>query len=98
MDASGYPFAVEKAAPPHLSIEWPEEKPADWTEWEAIIRDITRHWTAPTDVSIARQGNAWRIASVVLRSDPREPAKDNQRRHRITEGLRARGKPAGLGA
>jgi hypothetical protein len=98
VDASGYPFAVEDAAAQRLSIAWPEEKPADWTEWEAIIREITRHWTAPTDVSIERQAGGWRIAAVVLRSEPREPAKDNQRRHRITEGLRARGKPAGLRA
>lgn len=89
---------MENAAGQRVSIEWPEEKPVDWTEWETIIRDVTRHWTAPTDVRIERQGNGWRIAAVVLKSDPREPAKDNQRRHRITEGLRARGKPAGLGA
>lgn len=89
---------MENAAGQRVSIEWPEEKPADWVEWEAIIRDVTRHWTAPTDVRIERQGNGWRIAAAVLNTDPREPARDNQRRHRVTEALRARGKPAGMGS
>jgi hypothetical protein len=79
-----------------VAVHWPDEKPADWTEWEAIIRDVTRHWAAPSEVSIERNGSGWRVASAVLHVEPRQPSKDNQRRHRVTEALRARGKPAGL--
>ena len=88
---------MDNAAEDRIAIQWPDEKPADWAEWEAIIRDITRHWSAPVEISIARQGSGWRVASAVLFVEPRQPAKDNQRRHRVTEALRARGKPAGLG-
>ena len=78
-------------------VTWPDERPVDWTEWEAIIRTVTQSWPASGEISIERQGNGWRIASVVTEVDPPQPSRDNQRRHRITEALRARGKPAGLG-
>jgi hypothetical protein len=88
---------VDPASEDHVAIHWPDERPGDWTEWETIIRDTTRHWVAPVEVAIERQGSGWRVASTVLCVEPRQPAKDNQRRHRVTEALRARGKPAGLG-
>ncbi len=89
---------METAGGNGIAIHWPDERPADWTEWEVIIRGATQHWTAPGEISIERQGNGWRVAEAWMYVEPRQPSKDNQRRHRVTEALRARGKPAGLGA
>jgi hypothetical protein len=95
---TGILLGLEKAAADRVTVQWPDERPDDWMEWEAIIRDTTRHWTAPGDVTFERHGNSWRVAAVALHTEPRQPVKDNQWRHRVTEALRARGKPAGLGA
>ena len=88
---------MKNAGEHRIVISWPDERPEDWTEWETITRDVAQHWPAPAEVVIERQGSGWRIASVVMDADPPQPSKDNQRRHRVTEALRARGKPAGLG-
>lgn len=88
---------MQSSSEARIAVTWPDERPDDWNEWEAIIRDVAQNWPAPAEVSIQRQGNGWRIGSVVLDLDPPQPSRDNQRRHRVTEALRARGKPAGLG-
>ena len=77
-------------------IAWTGEKPADWAEWETIIRGVIRQWRAGGEVTIEAHEGSWRVASALAHSEPRDPRRDNARRHRVTEALRARGKAAGL--
>jgi hypothetical protein len=77
-------------------IHWTGEKPADWAEWESIIRGVMRQWRAGGEVAIEATDGGWRVAAALADTEPRDVKRDNARRHRVTEALRARGKPAGL--
>jgi hypothetical protein len=78
------------------TIHWTGDKPADWPEWEAIARGVMRQWRGGGEVSLEGHEGGWRVTGALALGEPRDPRKDNARRHRITEALRARGKPAGL--
>jgi hypothetical protein len=81
----------------HVAIHWPGERPHDWAEWETVIRAVLRQaGVGPWDVVMEQQGQMWRVAGAVTRGGPRNDVADNKRRHRVTETLRAQGKPAGL--
>ncbi len=77
-------------------IHWNGEKPADWAEWETIIRAVMDQWRAGGEVTIDAHEGGWRVSAALADTEPRDPKRDNARRHRVTESLRARGKPAGL--
>ena len=77
-------------------ILWAGERPADWAEWEAIIRGVMRQWRAGGEVAVEAHDGGWRVTAAYADTEPRDPKRDNARRHRVTEALRARGKPAGL--
>jgi hypothetical protein len=77
-------------------IRWTGAKPADWTEWETIIRAVMRQWRSPGEVALEAHEGGWRVTAALCDAEAREPKRDNARRHRVTEALRARGKPAGL--
>lgn len=79
-------------------IQWTGGKPEDFSEWEAIIRDVMRQWRAGGEVVIEGNEGGWRVASALADTEARDPKRDNARRHRVTEALRARGKAAGLNA
>lgn len=77
-------------------IQWTGDKPADWAEWEAIVHDVMRQWRSGGEVTIEAHEGGWRVTGALADAEPRDPKRDNARRHRVTESLRARGKPAGL--
>jgi hypothetical protein len=77
-------------------IHWAGDKPPDWPEWETIIRDVMRQWRSGGEVAIEARDGGWRVTAALADTEPPEPKRDNARRHRVTEALRARGKPAGL--
>lgn len=77
-------------------ITWSGARPDDFAEWEAIIHDVMRQWRAGGEVVIEGHEGVWRVASALADAEPRDPKRDNARRHRVTEALRARGKAAGL--
>lgn len=79
-----------------IRINWTGEKPTDWAEWESIIRGVMRQWRAGGEVTIDAHDGGWRVTAALADAEPRDPKRDNARRHRVTEALRARGKPAGL--
>jgi hypothetical protein len=80
-----------------VAIRWSGDQPPDWTEWERVIRVALRQLgPGPWDVAIQYDGETWRVAGAVARDGPRNAVADNKRRHRLTEALRAQGKPAGL--
>ena len=77
-------------------INWTGDKPEDWPEWEAIARAVMRQWRGASEVRIEGNEGGWRVTAALADGEPRDPKRDNARRHRVTEALRARGKPAGL--
>jgi hypothetical protein len=77
-------------------IRWTGDKPDDFTEWETIIRGVMRQWRAGGEVVIEAHEGGWRVGSALADTEARDPKRDNARRHRVTEALRARGKAAGL--
>ena len=79
-----------------VTIHWTGEKPADWPEWEAIARYVMRQWRGGGEVSLAGQDGGWRVTAALALGEPRDPKRENALRHRVTEALRAQGKPAGL--
>ena len=81
----------------NVRISWSGERPHDWADWETVIRDVMREVSGgPWDVSMGYDGETWRVAGALASDGPRNDIADNRRRHRVTEALRAKAKPAGL--